>query len=364
MKIRPFIYAQTMTFSTQISDWYTKNKRPLPWRETTDPYKIWLSEIILQQTRVDQGTAYYLKFVNHYPTVQDLANADEDSVLKDWQGLGYYSRARNLHFSAKYVVNECDGKFPENYADLLKLKGVGKYTAAAIASICFGEAVAVVDGNVYRVMTRIFGIDTPIDSTEGAKQIEALANELIDRKDPSTFNQAVMEFGALQCTPKTPDCMFCPFQDKCEAFNQNKVHELPVKAKKTKVRERHFNYLVLRHNQHLYIRKRTGKGIWQNLHDFPLVETEKPIKSEQLFANEAFQGITGGASPKLKRTSETFKHVLSHQVIKAVFWELSIEKKLEEKHAFKFIPTEEFEDYAIPRLIENYARSTDEFYQS
>ena len=218
-----------MSFSKIVIRWYSGNNRKLPWRETQNPYFIWLSEIILQQTQVKQGLPYYEAFVKNFPTIYDLAAAEEQTVLKLWQGLGYYSRARNLHFTAQYIVNECNGVFPNTYKTLLKLKGVGDYTASAIASICFGEATAVVDGNVYRVLARYFGIDTPINTTDGIKQFKALAQELIDKKDPATFNQAIMEFGAMQCRPKTPDCLFCPLSTSCIAYNKGRVGELPVK---------------------------------------------------------------------------------------------------------------------------------------
>ena len=209
-----------MLFSKKLKHWYSNNKRELPWRQTKDPYFIWLSEIILQQTQVNQGLPYYVKFTENFPTIYHLASADESAVLKLWQGLGYYSRARNLHATAKYVVSELDGKFPNNYKDLIKLKGIGDYTASAIASICFNEATAVVDGNVYRVLSRYFGIDTPINSSKGAKVFKQLAQELIDLKDPATFNQAIMEFGATQCKPQNPDCKICPFNASCIAFKK------------------------------------------------------------------------------------------------------------------------------------------------
>ncbi|MBL4704506.1 MAG: A/G-specific adenine glycosylase, partial [Flavobacteriales bacterium] len=259
-------------FNSKIISWYTVHKRDLPWRKTKNPYKIWLSEIILQQTRIDQGTSYYLKFEAHYPTINDLANASEDEVLKDWQGLGYYSRARNLHGTAKHIVNELGGEFPNTYQEILKLKGVGDYTASAIASFCFGESEAVVDGNVYRVLSRYFGIETPIDSGKGKKEFKQLANQLICTENPSTFNQGIMEFGALQCKPKSPDCSQCPFQSSCVAYAKDKVGLLPIKEKKLKQRNRFFDYFLFLDNQQTILQQRTQKDIWQQLYEFPMIE--------------------------------------------------------------------------------------------
>lgn len=350
-----------MKISGPLTEWYAKNKRPLPWRNTTEPYKVWLSEIILQQTRVDQGMSYYLKFVAHYPTVFDLAKASEDDVLKDWQGLGYYSRARNLHFTAKHVATTLNGEFPTTYKELLTLKGVGKYTAAAIASFCFGEAIPAVDGNVYRVLSRLFGIETPIDTTEGAKEFQAIAEECIDRNDPATFNQAVMEFGALQCTPKTPDCMFCPFQEQCVARNNNLIQVLPIKAKKLKQRERFFNYIVAHDDGHIYLNKRLGKGIWQHLHDFPLIETDAATDTPTLLDHPELGALLGGNTPKLLAQSVSFKHVLSHQIIQAVFWEFEVKKGKGVLKDFIRIPISEFSRYAVPRLVENYTNAHPRF---
>ena len=231
-----------MIFSKTLINWYSVNKRELPWRQTIDPYYIWLSEIILQQTQVAQGLPYYVKFTEEFPSVFHLAKAQEGHVLKLWQGLGYYSRARNLHTTAKYIAAELKGEFPNNYKDLLKLKGIGDYTASAIASICFNKPEAVVDGNVYRVLSRYFGIDTPINSPKGAKEFKQLAQELIDKKDPATFNQAIMEFGATQCKPQSPDCTLCPFTSSCIAFNENRIIELPVKIKSGKAKKKYFNF--------------------------------------------------------------------------------------------------------------------------
>jgi len=242
-----------MNFSKEIIRWYLQNKRDLPWRKTKDPYRIWLSEIMLQQTRVAQGLPYYEKFTEAFPTVYDLAKAEESQVLKLWQGLGYYSRARNLHYTAKDIVDNYNGQFPSTYKELLKLKGVGDYTASAIASICFDEVAPVVDGNVYRVLARYFNIDIPINSTAGVKKFKELAFEVIDHETPADFNQGIMEFGAVQCKPQSPYCIICPLHESCEGLKEQRVHMLPVKLKKTKVKHRWFNYIVVVSNQNTCI---------------------------------------------------------------------------------------------------------------
>ena len=263
------------SFATTLEHWYERHKRDLPWRHTRDPYLIWLSEIILQQTRVAQGKPYYNRFVAAYPTVTDMARADEREILRLWQGLGYYSRARNLHRTARYVTTELTGKFPDNYRDLLKMSGIGVYTAAAIASFAFGERVPVVDGNVYRVLARVFGIDEDITTTKAKKTFAALAARLIvPATDPAIYNQAIMEFGAIQCTPVSPDCLLCPLQQQCQAYLTGRQHRLPVKAKKAPVRERFFVYLVFHSAGKLALRERTERDVWQNLHDFYLLETD------------------------------------------------------------------------------------------
>ena len=336
-----------MAFSEILIRWYSSNKRCLPWRETQNPYFIWLSEIILQQTQVKQGLPYYEAFTEHFPTVFDLANAKESEVLKLWQGLGYYSRARNLHFTAKYVVNECNGVFPKTYKDLLNLKGVGDYTASAIASICFNEATAVVDGNVYRVLSRYFGIETPINSTAGIKAFKTLAQELLDKKDPATFNQAIMEFGATQCRPKNPECMFCPFQESCVAYNKGKVDELPVKLKKLKVKQRYFNFLVfLSEDKKTVLEKRKGKGIWQNLYQFPLIETDKNLNYNQFLKLVESHPIPKGKSFELYQYNDVPKvHKLSHQHLNTTFWIVSIDS------VENGVPFETVTKYPVPVLI-------------
>ena len=338
-------------FSKALLPWYREHHRALPWRETKDPYRVWLSEVILQQTRVDQGMAYWRRFVERYPTVQDLAAAHEDDVLKLWQGLGYYSRARNLLTAARQVVNDFGGRFPPVHADLLKLKGVGDYTASAIASICFGQPDAVVDGNVYRVLARAFGIDTPIDSTEGRKRFKELAQELLDPAHSGDHNQAVMELGATGCTPKNPACLLCPLQPKCIAFAMGSISKLPAKAGTPKTRDRFFNYLHIRTAKGLYLRQRTGKDIWQGLFDLPLIESGQPLAQRALSGE--LQRLLGDGWKVVARSDEV-KHVLSHQVIRAVFWEVAPPKGFRPPKEWKLLPEKRIGEVAVPRLIERW----------
>ena len=340
-----------MNFSTKLINWYTVNKRDLPWRSTNNPYYIWLSEIILQQTQVVQGTPYYHAFTSQFPTVYDLAKANEEDVLKLWQGLGYYSRARNLHWSAKYIVNELDGVFPDTYKDILKLKGVGDYTASAIASICFNEVTAVVDGNVYRALSRIFGIETPINSTLGQKEFKALAQKLIDKKEPAIFNQAIMEFGARQCKPKNPDCSVCPFKTSCLALKENKIAVLPVKLKKTKVTKKYFNFIVIiSKNEKTILEQRIGSGIWQNLYQFPLIETEKPSTYNNIKSKIENLDVLADMNFDVHLYNDTdIIHKLSHQHLYTKFWIVSIDKSIENG-----IDISNIKDYPVPILIGNF----------
>jgi len=333
-------------FGRALLPWYRENKRPLPWRTTTDPYRIWLSEVILQQTRVDQGTAYWHRFVERCPTVAHLAKTSEDQVLRLWQGLGYYSRARNLLTAAKQVVKEHGGQFPADHDQLLKLKGVGDYTASAIASICFGKEEPVVDGNVYRVLARVFGISTPIDSTAGKKEFRALAAELISKEHPGDFNQAVMELGATVCSPKKPNCVECPLKRKCIAQAEERVAELPVKAGKTKTRTRHFNYLLVETKGGIYLRKRTGKDIWQGLWELPMLETKKAATAAWLKKQAGML--------RLKRIDGPTKHVLSHQIIQGVFWQAEPRGGFKPPKDWKPVPWRRIDGYALPRLIERH----------
>lgn len=339
-----------MTFSQKILIWYAENKRTLPWRRTRDPYKIWLSEIMLQQTRVVQGTPYYIKFIKHFPTVYDLAEASEEQVLKLWQGLGYYSRARNLHVTAKTIVNQYDGKFPDTYKELLKLKGVGDYTASAIASICFDEAKPVVDGNVYRVLARYYGVSKPINSTEGIKYFKELAAKVMDAENIRDYNQGIMEFGAIQCAPKKPYCMHCPLNDSCTALEKNKVTELPVKINKTKVRNRYFNYLVIIDGANkTQLQQRTGKGIWQNLWEFPLLESKKEIELEHIKEQLSIVVPFEGDFEVSQHTTDIIIHKLSHQHLYTRFWIVKTNTKL--KGA---ISMTELQNYPVPVLIADF----------
>jgi len=345
-----------MKFHKKLKTWYLQNKRSMPWRETTDPYRIWLSEIMLQQTRVAQGLPYYLSFTERFPTVFDLANAKEEEVLKLWQGLGYYSRARNLHATSKFVANQLEGVFPTSYKDLLQLKGVGDYTASAIASICYNEAVPVVDGNVYRVLSRYFGVETPINSTSGIKEFKKLAIELIDHKDPATYNQAIMEFGALQCKPQNPYCIVCPLNDSCEALKKGKVKTLPVKIKKQKIKKRYFNYLVFSLNgKQTIIQQRTGKGIWQGLYEFPLIESEeldsKTIKEALLFKKLI---VPDSALQIVKYNKEYLIHKLSHQHLYTRFFIIETDAVPQIINDFSLVEVEKIHDYPVPVLLGNF----------
>ena len=313
-----------MKWTETLLNWYFENKRDFLWRRTKDPYKIWLSEIILQQTRTSQGLPYYKKFTKEYPTIKDLALSSELRVLKLWQGLGYYSRARNLHSTAKYILNKYDGKFPNSHKEILNLKGVGDYTASAIASICFDLPHAVVDGNVYRFLSRYFGITTPVGTSSGFKEFKEKATSLIDKSQPGDFNQALIEFGALQCKPRKPNCDVCPFIQNCFALNYDKINILPVKRKVNKIKNRYLNYLVIiDKNERVIIEKRKGVGIWQNMYQFPLLETNQKIKNINEFNTQMIS-----SKPKLDMRKEkwilwnktSIIHKLSHQKLYIFFW--------------------------------------------
>lgn len=340
-------------FQQLITDWYRQNKRELPWRNTKNAYHIWLSEIILQQTRVAQGTSYYIKFTEHYPTVFDLANAPENEILNDWQGLGYYSRARNLHFAAKQIVNEFNGVLPCNYNQIRSLKGIGDYTAAAIASFAFDLPHAVVDGNVYRVLSRFFDIDKAIDTNEGKKAFSELANQLIDKKNPALYNQAIMEFGALQCTPTNPNCEECPLTSKCLSFSNNTITLRPVKSKKIKIRNRYFYFLIYSNKNQTIIERREEKDIWQQLYQFPMIETEKEIK-----LNEIPKLLSLNIQKSLFKISEPITHILSHQKLITRFLHFnSLPEKLSNNQIN--IKINEIQNFPIPRLIDRYLETTD-----
>lgn len=340
-----------MIFSKQLIKWYLQNKRDLPWRKTKNPYLIWLSEIMLQQTRVTQGLPYYEAFVSAFPAVFDLANASEEQVLKLWQGLGYYSRARNLHHTAKFVSKDLKGIFPNNYSQLLKLKGIGDYTAAAIASFSFDEAVPVVDGNVFRVLSRIFQVETDISNASAKKEFQELALHLMPKNEPAVFNQAIMEFGALQCVPKNPNCEICVFNSKCLALKNNKISELPVKTKKTKATNRFLNYLIFEDDvKNTQIQKRSEKGIWQNLYEFPLIETENNTTLEQLIqltSEEYSEKYTIISVENL--CLAPIKHKLSHQNLSIQFWKINMKGLLANG-----LPLTEVIKFPFPIVIFNF----------
>lgn len=361
-----------MDFAGTLLHWYENNKRTLAFRGTKDPYKIWLSEIILQQTRVEQGLPYYHKFTDAYPTITDLANAHEDAVMRLWQGLGYYSRARNLHQTAKIVAKDYKGKFPKTYAKIAQLKGIGPYTAGAIASIAFDEKAAAVDGNVFRFLARYFGIATPLPSEKGRKEFSTLVLELMGNAKPGTFNQALIEFGALQCKP-SPLCSTCPFNVTCYAFTKGKIAELPVKNKAAASKNRYFHYFIIKNKNEVLLQQRTAKDIWQTLYEFPLVETNSPhpLTKEPLpltllnqvqdkLSPKERGNILGGKDiydylvknkSNLTPVAGPIKHILSHQNIYTSFYILDIKGKLPEWSNGFTINLEKLDDYALPRVI-------------
>ncbi len=339
-------------FRTALLDWSHRHPRPMPWKGEKDPYKIWLSEIILQQTRVEQGLPYYQKFIAHYPSVKHLAQAPEDQLLKDWEGLGYYSRARNLHAAARYIAQHLDGQFPQTYEAIRALKGVGPYTAAAIASFAYGLPHAVLDGNVYRILARFFGVSLPIHTPQAQKVFSSLAQQLLPVESPAAHNQAMMDFGAIWCTPAQPQCARCPMQEYCRAFQEGRVAELPVKQKALVRKKRSFHYMVLRHRGEVYVRKRSGKDIWKGLWEFPY--TENAVSEVLLSAGNA-------------RVSGPFRQLLTHQEITAWFYEMELPDELPEQMIqsglLKDCQTMPFEalkkNIAFPKVIDCFFQSKD-----
>ncbi|MDR2927444.1 MAG: A/G-specific adenine glycosylase [Cytophagaceae bacterium] len=343
-------------FINKIYDWYRLHKRLLPWRETVEPYLIWLSEIILQQTRINQGTGYYLRFVEKYPTVKSLADAEEEDVLKLWQGLGYYSRARNLHYTARYIANSLNGRFPETKSELKKLKGVGDYTASAIASIAFNQPEAAVDGNVYRLLSRFLAIATPIDTSEGKKEFAQIADMLLDRENPGLFNQAMMEMGALMCTPALPNCQNCPVATHCLSHANGDMLNYPVKTKKTKVRERYFNYFIIHNDTYIIMCRRERGDIWQGLYDFPLSETVALLTEEEacFVLSKEFAAFSGS----LKKESD-MRHQLTHQTIHIRFFSLatSLDNNIPTFFTGRntvLISKNELDKYPVPKPVEKW----------
>lgn len=340
-------------FSSKIIEWYSQHKRELPWRNTKDPYKIWLSEIILQQTQVKQGLPYYQKFIKTFPSVSELANANEEEVLKLWQGLGYYSRARNLHFAAKQIHQA--GFFPKEYKDIITLKGVGEYTAAAIASFAFKLPYAVVDGNVFRLLSRFYGIDTPVDTSKGKREFSEIAQTLLVKKEPDTHNQAIMEFGSQMCKPKQPNCNSCPLRDECIAFANNTIHLLPVKKGKVKVKTVFFEYFFFKMNGYTLVNKRANDGIWQNMYEFPLITTNDLKNTEEILNHNQFESWVKGIDFIIESISE-FKHILTHRKINARFWEINCQNTLPASN-FQKIKIETIDKLAVSRLIEKFIQA-------
>jgi len=339
-----------MIFSDELTSWYHKNKRSLPWRDTTDAYVIWLSEIILQQTRVEQGLPYFYRFLERYPDVKAFAAATEDEILKLWQGLGYYSRGRNMLKTARQVVSEYQGVFPVRYEQLIKLKGIGEYTAAAISSFSSNEARAVVDGNVYRVLARYFGIEEPINSSPGKKIFQQLADEVLDSENAGSHNQALMEFGAMLCKPKNPDCGICPLRLSCLAYQNDKVTSLPVKLRKIRIKERYLNYFLISEGNTILMSKRGDKDIWANMYDLPLLETSGPLPAISVISRQEVKDLFGDDIVLVK--SETAKkHVLTHQHIYAQFIMIDVPADFKHPEKLNRVDLADLEKIAMPKII-------------
>jgi len=357
----------TINFRETLIKWYNLNKRDLPWRKTKDPYKIWLSEIIFQQTRIEQGIAYYERFTASFPTINDLAESQEDEVLKLWQGLGYYSRARNLYSTAKLIVNQYNSIFPNQFEDIIMLKGIGRYTAAAIASIAFNQPCPVADGNVMRFISRFLGIETTVNAVVTINEVLRFASTNMDIHNPGVFNSAMMEFGALFCKPKNPDCENCCFNSNCVAFNKNLVGMLPVKAKAVKQRTRFFNYLVIFINddteKKFHIHQRNQKDIWRQLYDFPLIETSSPVNPDELLQTPEWKNIFGNNEYEIIDSTHVFRHVLSHQIISAIFHKIHPKGEVALQPGFQLVSAEIFKTLAISKLIDNFRSDYSDWFQ-
>ncbi len=340
-------------FAENLLRWHHEdNTRQMPWKGEKNPYRIWISEIILQQTRVEQGEAYYRKFINRFPDIQSLAQADDAEVFKLWEGLGYYTRCKNLLLTARHIANELRSEFPSTYNDILKLKGVGPYTAAAIASFAFGEPRAVLDGNVVRVLSRYFGISTPAQTTGGKQLYTTLANSLISGENPAAYNQAIMDFGATVCRPRNPLCNICVQQDNCQAYQKNYVHLLPVKEKALAKRMRWMNYFIVRHNGYVFLRKRTSRDIWQNLHEFILSETEHELTDPDVLLRRMFPGITY----RLTLTYQSGTQQLSHQTIRGNFYVVDLQQRADPGPDYEMVKADNLHEYAFPRYINSFLR--------
>lgn len=342
--------------SKELILWYMINKRDLPWRNTHDPYHVWVSEIILQQTRVAQGLSYYIRFIETFPSVKTLADAKQEQVLKLWQGLGYYSRARNMHTAAKQISEFHKGIFPDQYNLLLKLKGVGEYTAAAVASIAFNEAVAVVDGNVIRVISRLFALEEAVDKPSSIREIKMLAAEILDKTKPALHNQAIMEFGALHCVPVNPDCINCPLNHKCLACKYKIVDKIPFKSQKVKVRNRFFYYLAIKVNNGFYFQKRGPGDIWEGLYEFPLIETRETAMPETI-PHLIREKLANESEIKIINISEPIKHILTHQKLHVYFILLQAANEINHPD-WNWIARKNIFDLAVPKVIDNYLHST------
>ncbi len=340
-------------FTHRILKWYDSNARDLPWRRTSDPYLIWVSETILQQTRVAQGVGYYQRFVETFPSVQNLAEAEEDVVLKVWQGLGYYSRARNMHVAARQIMER--GAFPDSYDELLQLKGVGRYTAAAICAFAFHYPVAVVDGNVYRVLSRFFGVDTPIDTSKGQKVFVELAASCLASSNPAKYNSAIMDFGALCCTPSAPHCDSCPLNDSCVALASHAIDKLPVKGHKVKVSHRFFNYFFVRSGPYTFLNRRVDDDVWRNLYEFPLIETSMNLTEEELVRTRAFHAMFSTFPECTLRCRKLdFRHVLTHRVIHANLYEVVLPDDCVSFNSFERIKMDDLHKFPVSRLVNHF----------
>jgi len=341
-------------FTKKLLEWNKKsNFRQMPWKNESDPYKIWLSEIILQQTRVEQGWNYYNNFIKHYPNIQQLSKADDDEVFKLWEGLGYYNRCKNLLSTARFIATELSGIFPKTYEEVLLLKGIGPYTASAIVSFAYGLPYAVVDGNVTRVLSRFFGIKTPIDSTKGKEEFNSLAQQLLDKKQAGKYNQAIMDFGATICKPKSPLCNSCYLTEECYAYNKNKINDLPQKLKSIKIKERWFYYLVLINKNKVYVKKRMDRDVWQNLHEFVLIneETDQQLKEADLI--KKIHSKFSSNTINLVKASDFYKQKLTHQTINCKFLILEI-KKQEKMYGGEWVDKTQIKKLAFPKVIVNY----------
>lgn len=345
-------------FASILLEWNKEqNNRQMPWKGEKDPYKIWLSEIILQQTRVEQGLSYYQNFIKTFPDINKLAKAPDEKIFKLWEGLGYYSRCRNLIATARYISKERKAKFPDTYEEIVSLKGIGPYTAAAISSFAFNLPYAVVDGNVFRVLARVFGIDKPIDSTEGKKYFSAQAEELLDKKQPGLYNQAIMDFGAIVCKPANPLCTTCVFKKNCSAFINKKINELPVKEKKISIRKRWFYYLVMEYKNEVLIQQRTGKDIWQQLYEFPLIESTKEMDKKNILTLAEKNRLLIKGSYDVISISPLLKQQLSHQLIAGQFIRVRLKKRPSKKNQGYWIAKNKLDQYAFPGFINQYLRS-------